>query len=192
MIQTFLAYLVIFGLKNNIVVMNGSGALLYQREKLYRSLRYISSLFLALGVVLISIISYFLYNYVYVKFDLLYIHISVVVLLVCGYNIIVSHFWQKMSHFKHYLYEASFSYAFDVVYTLSVILTLDMTLSVGSFMMAILAIIIVILITNVVIGFFVESLNRGYLSVYFRNVPARLFLFALIAIILYYAGIFVA
>lgn len=192
MLEAFLSYLVLFGLKNNVVVMNGSGALLFQREKMYRSLRYIGSLFLVLGIALISIISYFLYNYVYLKFDLLYIHITVVVLIVSLYNLLVSYIWQKFSHFKHYLYENSFSYAFDVVYTLSVILTLDMSLPLTSYLMCVLAIVIVVLLVNVVIGFFVESLNRGYLSVYFRNVPARLFLFAIISIILYYAMMLVA
>lgn len=187
MLQTFLSYLALFGIKNNVVVMNGTGTLLFQREKMYRSLRYIDSLFLVLGITLTSIISYFLYNYVYLKFDLLYIHISVVVLMVVLYNLFVSSVWQKFSHFKHYLYENSFSYAFDVVYTLSVILSLNMALPIVDFMMSVVAIVLVVLIMNVVIGFFVESLNRGYLSVYFRNVPARLFLFALISIILYYA-----
>lgn len=192
MFQTFLSYLVTFGLQNNVIVMNGSGALLYQREKMYRSLRYISSLFLVLGIIITSISSYFLYNYVYVKYDLLYIHISVVVLIVALYNLLVSFLWQKFADFKHYIYERSYSYAFDVVFTLSVILSLNMTLPLINFLMSILAIVIVVLLTNVIIGFFVESLNRGYLSVYFRNVPARLFLFALISILLYYAFMLVA
>lgn len=191
MFQTFLSYLAIYGLKDNIFVMNGAGPLQIQREKMYRSFRYINALFLVLGIILTSLVSYLLNNYIYAKFDLFYINISVSVFLVALYNLGVSLIWQKISDFKHYLYESSFSYGFDVVYTLSVIFTLDMTVGISSFVCALFAIAIVVLLMNVFMGYFIKSMNRGYLNINFRNVSVRLFLFALFSIVLYYASLLV-
>ena len=70
MLQTFLSYLAIYGLKDNIFVMNGAGALQIQREKMYRTFRYVNALCLVLGIILTSLVSYFLNNYIYAKFDL--------------------------------------------------------------------------------------------------------------------------
>ena len=79
MLEVLLSYLVLYGLKSNIVVANGTGAAQFQREKMYRSFRLIDTLFLVLGVILCSFITYLLTTYVYVKFDLEYISLSVVI-----------------------------------------------------------------------------------------------------------------
>ncbi len=191
MFNTFLSYLALYGLKSNIVVGNGSGVLQFQREKSYRSFRYISALFLMLGIVLCSAISYVLYNYVYSKFDLYFVSVSVTVFIVCVYNIIISSIWKKISSFKVYIYDNSFSYAMDVAFTLSVIFTLNMSLPIVEFIMSVLAVIIVIIVMNVFIGFFVGGINRSYLDKNFRNVSSRLFLFAIMSVILYYASLLV-
>lgn len=61
-----------------------------------------------------------------------------------------------------------------------------MTLPIGEFAIAVAAVISVVLIMNVIIGFFVESLNKSYLNINYRNVPARLCLMAVFSIILFY------
>ena len=189
MLQVLLSYLVLFGLKNNIVVANGTGAAQFQREKMYRSFRLIDTLFLVLGVVVCSFITYLLNKFVYVKFDLEYINLSVAVVLVGAYNLLVSHIWSKISTFKHYLYESSFSYVMDASYTFSVIFTIDMTVPIAEFSMQILAVAISILVVNIIVGFYTESVNRSYINSAFRNVPSRLFLLAIFSILLHYAGL---
>lgn len=191
MLNTFLSHLALYGLKSNIVTANGSGVLLFQREKSYRSFRYIGALLLMLGIVLCSGITYVLYNYVYSKFDLYFVSVSVTVFIVCVYNIIISNIWKKISSFKVYLYENSFSYAMDVAFTLSVIFTLDMSLPLISFIMSVLAVVVVIIVMNVFVGVFVGLINRSYVDKSFRNVSSRLFLFAIISIIIYYASLLV-
>lgn len=189
MLQVLLSYLVLFGLKNNIVVANGTGAAQFQREKMYRSFRLIDTLFLVLGVVVCSFITYLLNKFVYVKFDLEYINLSVAVVLVGAYNLLVNHIWSKISTFKHYLYESSFSYVMDASYTFSVIFTIDMTVPIAEFSMQILAVAISILVVNIIVGFYTESVNRSYINSAFRNVPSRLFLLAIFSILLHYAGL---
>ena len=192
MLQTFLSYLVLYGLKDNIFINNGVGALQIQREKMYTSFRFLNALFLILGIILTSTISYILHNFIYAKYDLFYISVSVNVFIVAIYHLIVSIIWQKISYFKHYLYETSFSYGFDVVYTLSIIFTLDMSIGFSSFILSLLAIAIVVIIMNVFMGYYIKSMNRGYLNINFRNVPVRLFMLSIFSIILYYASILIA
>ena len=189
MLEVLLSYLVLYGLKNNIVVANGTGAVQFQREKMYKSFRLLDTVFLVFGVVVCSFITYLLNNYVYVKFNLEYISLSVAVVLVGAYNLIVNHIWSKISTFKHYLYESSFSYVMDASYMFSVIFTIDLTLPIADFSMQILAVAISILVINVLVGFYTESVNRSYVNSSFRNVPSRLFLLAIFSILLHYAGL---
>lgn len=191
MIETFLSYLALYGLQQNIFVVNGAGPLQVQREKMYKSFRYLNALFLILGIILTSFISYLLNNYVYSKFDMQEFSVSVNVFIVALYHLIVSVIWQKISYFKFYLYETSFSYGFDVVFTLSVIFTLDMDVKILEFASAVVAVALVVMIMNVLMGFYIRSMNRGYLNINFRNVSARLFLFALFSILLYYGSLLV-
>ncbi len=192
MLETFLSYLALYGLKDNIFVLNGAGALQIQREKMYRSFRYLNALLLILGIIVTSLISYLLHNFIYSKYNLYYISVSVNVFIVALYNLIVSMIWQKASSFKYHLYETSFSYGFDVVFTLSVIFTLDISIKIVPFLASLVAISIVVMVMNVLMGYFVRSMNRGYLNVNFRNISARLFLMALFSILVYYAGGLVA
>lgn len=188
MLETFLSYLVIYGLQNNLVACNGSGAVIFQREKMYTSYRYISTLFLILGVILTATISFFLNTFIYSKYNLYNINVSVNVLIVGAYNMLVSFILKKSPSFSNYMYENSFSYAYDMVFTLSVIFSLNMDLSIPYFFMSLLAAVLCIFVTSIIIGFFVKSVNRGYINDSFRNVPARLFLLAIIAMIFYYTS----
>lgn len=189
MISTFLNNLISYGLVNNVVVSTGAGVVLMQREKTYRSFRYLSCLFLILGIVICSAISYALENYVYSKFDLGFVAVTANVFFVGIYNLLISKIWRKISSFKVYLYDSSFSYAMDFAFMLAVIFLLDMSLAIVDFAMSVLAIGVVILVMNIFIGFFIESYNRSYVDKNFRNVSSRLFLFAIFAVILYYASI---
>lgn len=191
MFETFLSYLALYGLRENIFIINGSGPLQIQREKMYRSFRYINALFLILGIILTSFISYILNNYVYEKYDLYYISVSVNVFIVAFYHLIVSHITQKLSSFNYYLYENSFSYGFDVVFTLSVLFALDMSVKIVPFLMSLIVIIVVVFVMNVIVGFYIKSMNRGYLNINFRNISVRLFLFALFSILIYYMSLLV-
>lgn len=188
MLQLFLSYLLLYGVQSNIVVFNGAGALELQREKMYRSFRYIDAIFVILGIALIGTINYFLNNYVYGKFDLAYINVTVVVFLVGLYNLLISAIWRKISYFKNYLYQKSYTYAFDFVFMLSVIFTLNLTVGIVEFLMMIAAISVVILVMNMIVGFYVHSINRGYMNINFRDVSARLFVLAIFSILLIYAG----
>ena len=191
MLETFLSYLALYGLKENIFVFNGSGPLQIQREKMYRTFRYVNALFLILGIILTSLISYVLNNFVYEKFNLFYISVSVNVFVVAFYHLLVSHFTQKLSPFSFYLYESSFSYGFDVVFTLSVLFTLDMSVKILPFIMSLVSIGVVVFVMNVLMGFYIKTMNRGYLNINFRNISVRIFLFALFSILIYYASLLV-
>ena len=191
MLNTFLSYLALYGLQSNIITNNGAGVLLFQREKSYRSFRYVSALILMVGIVLCSAISYVLYNYVYSKFDLYFISVSVSVFIVCVYHLLTSNIWKKVSSFKVYLYENSFSYALDVAFTLSVIFRLNMALPLVEFIMSVVAMIVVIPFMNLFLGLYMGVINRFYVEKSFRNVSARLFLFAIVSIIVYYASLLV-
>lgn len=191
MLNLFLTNLAEFGLHSNIVVCSGTGALLYGREKRYTFFRYISVLFLILGVCICSFANYFLTNYVYSKFDIFEIQVGVLVLLACLYNLLISKLWKKMSLFGLYLYNSSCSYVFDIIFTVYVAMILDTTLAIVPFVCSLLSVIIVVFVMTVLIGFYVEGINKSSLRICFRNVSARLYLLAIFAIILYYASMLV-
>lgn len=182
-----LNYLVIYGLNTNLVVNNGSGVLVFQREKMYTSFRYISTLFLILGVFLSGTISYFLYRFIYSKFNMYYISETINVVLVAGYNVLVSYLLKKRRSFNNYLYDNSFSFAYDIVFTISVLFLLNYDLSIVHFFVSLIAAIIVIFVVSVLMGFFVRSLNSGYVNISARNIAVRLFMFAIFSVIVFYA-----
>lgn len=191
MLDIFLANLVTYGLNSNIVVNSGVGALLFGREKKYRSFRYINTLFLMLGICICSIATYFLNRFVYTKFDILEIKVGVAVILACLYNLLISFLWKKMSLFGHYLYEGSCSYVVDTIFMVYVAMTLNLSLEIVPFILSVAAVIIVVFVMNFLIGFYVDSINKSSLKVCFRNVSARLFLLAIFAILLFYANMLV-
>lgn len=191
MFQTFLSYLVLYGLQSNVMIANGAGALEFQREKIYKAFRYLHSLLIILGIIVVGTASYFLNKFVYANFDLKFVNVTVVVLLVGIYNFIVSAIWKKSSSFSYYLYTSSYSYPIDLVYISTTILMLDMSLPIVNFFLSLGAISIAIIVMNALFGFFVRSFNRGYMNVKFRNVASRLFLLAVFSVLLYYAGMLV-
>lgn len=191
MLNLFLANLASFGLSNNIVINSGFGALLFGREKMYKRFRYINTLFLMLGIIICAFVTYFLDTYVCAKFDLNEIKVGVIVLVACLYNLLISMLWSKMSLFGHYLYERSCSYVFDMVFTVFAALSLDLSVSILAFMMSVAAVVVVVFLTNFIVGFFVESINKSSLRLCFRNVSARLYLIAIFAVLLFYLNMLI-
>lgn len=191
MLNLFLTNLIEFGLSSNIVVNSGTGALLFGREKKYTFFRYASVLFLILGVCICSFANYFLTNYVYVKFDICEIKVGVLVIIACLYNLLVSALWKKMSLFGLYLYNTSCSFVFDMVFSVFVAMSLDCTLEILPFVFSLISVILVVFVMMVIIGFYVDGINKSNLRICFRNVSARLYLLGIIAIILYYANLLV-
>ena len=186
MLNLFFTNLANFGLNQNIFINSGYGALLIGREKKYRLFRYINVLFMLLGIILCSIATYFLNQHVFIKFDIPEVKLGVVILLAGVYNLLISFLWGKMSNFGQYLYEKSCSYVFDLVFTVFVVMMLDLTLSIVNFLMTLISILVVIFVTYVIIGFYIESINKSNLRVCIRNVAARLYLLAFFAILLFY------
>lgn len=191
MINYLTTYLIFFGLKNNLFLNNGSGALEFQREKMYRGFRYLNALFLILGTCLTATVHYFLTKYIYPLIDMEMISFSVIVLVAGLYNILVSVIWKKSSKFNYYLYQTSHSYAFDLIYTISATLMFAINVEIGEFFVELIAFAIVVLVMNVIVGFFVRSMNRGYMNFNFRNIASRLFLLGFVSILFYYAGLLV-
>lgn len=191
MLQTLLSYLTMYGLESNIMIANGAGALEFQREKIYKSFRYIHALFIVLGVCIVSFAVYFLNKFVYTKFDLEFVNITVIILLTSIYNFIISSIWKKISNFSYYLYNSSYSFAIDLVYISTTVLMLDLSVSIASFAMGLVAVTAVIIAMNALFGFYVRSFNRGYMHIKFRNVASRLFLMAFFSVLLYYAALLV-
>ena len=191
MLNLFLTNLVSYGLSSNIVINSGVGVLLFGREKKYKLFRYINTLFLMLGICLCAICVYFLNQFVLTEFDLSEIKIGILVILVCLYNLLISFLWKKMSLFSFYLYERSCSYVFDVVFTIFAVMALDLTLQLVPFILSVASILVVIFVSTILIGFYIESINKSTLKVYFRNVSARLFLIAIFAMILFYANMLI-
>lgn len=190
MFNLFLTDLVTYGLSSNIVVNSGVGVLLFGREKRYRLFRYISTLFLMLGIAICSISSYFLETYVYSKFDIMEIKVGVIVVIAALYNLLISLVWKK-SAFNHYLYDCSCSYVFDLVFMVFVAMTLNYSVAIVPFILSVVAVMLVVFITNFFIGFYVEGINKSTLKIGFRNVSARLFLVAIFGVLLYYANMLV-
>lgn len=188
MFDVFLANLVTYGLNQNILISTGYGAILLGREKKYRFFRHLNILFTILGIAICSIAMYFFNQFVIEKFDVIEVKVGMVVLLAGLYNLLISFLWGKMSNFGQYLYEKSCSYVFDTVFIVFVVMTLDMTLKLVPFLMTILAIMIVIFLTNLIMGFYIESINKSSLRLCVRNVSARLYLVAIFAILLFYLG----
>ena len=187
-IKTFLEYLIFYGLKNNLVVCNSSGALIFQREKIYTKYRYLSALFISIGIIIGAVISY-LMSRVSISsknLDLTNITTTLCIITVGGYNMLVSMIFKKSKKFHNYLYQNSFSYAYDMVFTLSVIFSLETSLPITLFGMSLLAAIISVFVTTAIIGFFVRNLNRDYINESLRNTSVRLFMFAFFALIFYY------
>ena len=188
MLNLFFGFVLLFGIKSNIVLNSGSGALLFQKEKQYLKFRTLNSLFVALGTFVCLVISYFLTKYIYEPNDMLYLSVVITVLLVGVYNIIVSKIFAKMSHFVHYLYEKSHSFAIDTVFILSVIFSISVSYVVVEFVLLAAAIAIITFVTNMIFGFFVEDANKSSVDRHYLNVPSRLFMLAIFSIILYYAA----
>ncbi|MBQ4541247.1 MAG: hypothetical protein IJA23_00165, partial [Clostridia bacterium] len=80
---------------------------------------------------------------------------------------------------------------FDVVFTLSVLFTLDFSVKILPFIMSLISVGIVVFVMNVLMGFYIKTMNRGYLNINFRNISVRIFLFALFSILIYYASLLV-
>lgn len=188
MFDIFLANLVTYGLNQNILISTGYGAILLGREKKYRFFRHLNILFTILGIAICSIAMYFFNQFVIEKFDIIEVKAGMIVLLAGLYNLLISFLWGKMSNFGQYLYEKSCSYVFDTVFIVFVVMTLDMTLKIVPFLMTILAIMIVVFVTNLIMGFYIESINKSNLRLCVRNVSARLYLVAIFAILLFYLG----
>ena len=191
MLNVILGFLLLYGVKSNVVISLGSGALLFQKEKQYRKFRLISSFYLMLGVIVCLIISYFLHNYIYKPYDMLYLNVVVSVLMVGIYNILVSKVFANMSNFNHYLYEKSHSFAIDFVFILSLIFSADMSQKMLDFMLMALIIGIVMFVSNIVFGFFIEDSNKSSIDKHYLNVPSRLFMLAMLSILLYYASLLI-
>ncbi|MBQ8452051.1 MAG: hypothetical protein IJ538_04695 [Clostridia bacterium] len=191
MVNTFLSYLILFGIKSNVMVFNGSGVLEFQREKMYRKFRYFNALFTVLGIILTAFADYFLTHYVYGSFNFEFARFSIIVLIAGIYNIIVNNIWKKTSTFNFYLYEKSYSFAFDLIYMVATVLMLNTDVAIVEFALQLLAVAIVVMFMNIVIGFFVRTFNRGYMNINFRSVSARLFFFGILSILFYYAGLLV-
>ena len=79
----------------------------------------------------------------------------------------------------------------DFGYTLSILFTLDLSLEIKDFAMMMAAILIVVFVMNLIMGFFVETYNKSYVNSNLRHVPSRLFLLAIFSILLYYAGLMI-
>jgi len=188
MFDVFLANLVTYGLNQNILISTGYGAILLGREKKYRFFRHLNILFTILGITICSIAMYFFNQLVIEKFDIIEVKVGMLVLLAGLYNLLISFLWGKMSNFGQYLYEKSCSYVFDTVLIVFVVMTLDMSLKFAPFLMTILAIVLVIFVTNLIMGFYIESINKSNLRLCVRNVSARLYLVAIFAILLFYLG----
>ena len=192
MMDVLLSSLINAGLKSNIVVDSGVGPLLFSREKRYGLFRYISVMFLILGISVIAVAMYFLENYVLSKFGLLEFKICIAVLFAGLFNLLVTVIWKKSTYFGRYLYASSCSYAFDLVYIVYIVMSLDMTVAVAPFFMNLVAIAIVLFAMHTLVCTFVNSINRSSLNINFRNVSARLFLFAIISFLLHYATLLIA
>ena len=190
--DVLLSLLINAGLKSNIVVDSGVGPLLFSREKRYSLFRYISVMFLILGISVIAVAMYFLENYVLSKFGLLEFKICIAVLFAGLFNLLVTVIWKKSTYFGRYLYASSCSYAFDLVYIVYIVMSLDMTVAVAPFFMNLVAIAIVLFAMHTLVCTFVNSINRSSLNINFRNVSARLFLFAIISFLLHYATLLIA
>ncbi len=188
MLNLFLNNLANYGLNQNIYINSGYGALLLGREKKYRFFRHLNILFLLLGIGIISIATYFFNKFVIVKFDMSEIKVGFVVILSGLYNLLVSVLWSKMSRFGQYLYEKSCSYVFDLVFSVFIILSFDMSLAFLPFLMSLLAGLVVTFVTNLILGFYIESINKSTLKVCIRNVSARFYLIAVFAILVFYLG----
>lgn len=190
-LNTLVTYLIMYGIKSNLVILNGAGAVIFQREKQYTSYRYFSNLILIVGVLICATISYFLNRFVYSKFNIYYISETVNVVIAGAYNIAVSKLLKNKLSFNNYLYENSFSYAYDTVFIVSVLLMLEMNLTIVNFFLSLAMALVCIFVSNVLIGFFIKSLNREYVNISARNIAVRLFTIAIFSILIYYAQMLV-
>ena len=188
MLNVFLTGLVTYGLNQNILVNTGYAPIIIGREKRYRFFRYINILFTMLGIALCSIATYFLNDLIIVKYNVSEIKVGIIVFLAGLYNLLISFLWGKMSNFGQYLYEKSCSYVFDLVFIVFVVMSLDLTMKIVPFLMTLSAILIVIFVTNLIISFYIKSINKSSLKLCVRNVSARLYLVAIFAILLFYLG----
>ena len=103
----------------------------------------------------------------------------------------LSAFIASFASFKSLYKRNSYSFAIDLVYISTTVLMLDLSVSIASFAMGIVAVAVVIIAMNALFGFYVRSFNRGYMHVKFRNVASRLFLMAFFSVLLYYAALLV-
>lgn len=192
MLNILISSLLNVGIKSNIVAGNGVGPLIFSREKQYGFFRYISTLLLMLVIIITSIGIYFLEQYVLIPFDILEFKICIVVFVAGILNIIINLIWKKSTRFGRYLYGCSSNYVYDLVYTIYVVMLLDMSLALAPFLINVVAIVAVLFVMSIIVGMFVDGINRSSLNVNFRNISARLFLFGIIALLLYYANLFIA
>lgn len=188
MINLFLTNLSAYGLSQNVFINSGYGALLIGREKKYGFFRHINILFLLLGIIISSIATYFLNQFVLIRFDLEMLKLGFAIFIAGLYNLLISFLWGKMSRFGQYLYEKSCSYVFDLVFTVFVVMILDISLEFLPFLFTLLSIVLTIYASNLIIGFYIESINKSTLKLCVRNVSARLYLLAFFAILLFYLG----
>jgi len=191
MLELFLSFLVLFGVKSNVMISLGAGALEFQKEKQHIKFRVLNSIFLAIGLIFSLMASYALNHYIYQHFDLEYLGIVVTVLIVGIYNLIVSKIFSKMSHYTKYLYEESHSFAIDFVFTLAVIFVVDMSYGIIEFLIMAGTIALTMFVSNLIFGLYVEDANKSAVNTNYLNVPSRLFMMAIFSMILYYASLLI-
>ena len=120
-----------------------------------------------------------------------YISETVNVVIAGTYNIGVSKFLKKRPSFNNYLYENSFSFAYDTVFIVSVLLMMDMDMTVVNYFLSLGMAVVSIFVTSVLIGFFIKSLNREFVNISARNIAVRLFTIAIFSILIFYAQMLV-
>ena len=184
--KLFLSYLLIYGLKNNLIVLNASGVTQLQREKKYTNFRYLSSMFVCVGVLLCSMIAFFVKNLIIDPFDMQEIYLSIITIIVLLYNLIVATILNAKSTFIYYLYDRSVSYVLDSVFIISVIYSLDMAIDILPYLLSVFAAVIAIFVTNIIVGLYVKFINKSYVIPSFRKVPITLLLLSVFSILLYY------
>ena len=57
-----------------------------------------------------------------------------------------------------------------------------------SFALSLLAAVIAIVLSNIIVGFYLSFINRNYVNPAFRKVPISLLLLSIFSVLLYYVG----
>lgn len=191
MASEILALLFACAVTNNICCAQGIGVLEVQNPK--RNAGYVA--FISLAVIVLATLTalgyYFLNKYVLAVFDLSFVKIFVLTVIVGVLTFIASAIAKKVNKEVTFLFDQNYSFLAIIAITVGILLLVDFSASLLTAVLSAAFYGIGFLIINFMFYAFEERIQVKSVNVVFRSLPIILFTLSFIGMLLYAVSMFV-